>query len=384
VPYRACGPGPVAEKLKDKAQKALEPSKPAAGNTGQGGQETQQEGNTGNAVQKNSKKDWLDTSLCKVVFTLNGASGEYLLYDETSVVADNNKISYGFVVSNKKYEYFLIEDGKRSGPFKEPPVNSLKRSPGSGGGKDDDDMIQMGNDKKDPVAMQYSKTIGGKLHIVFNGKNYGPYDNVAKMLVSADKKKFFAIVTMGGATAMVAQMGMGNNYLVNEAGLKQKLGGDMTIPYQMKLSPGFKHAMATVMDNGGQKVFSFTSASKKTEGSMADLYGNGGGLLMVSDAGDIVQVPAQSPTQILLNGNEAASFKVPITSEGRLFLLPDIKKSVYYQGGRLYRGDGTVEDVSYITFPKVATINGETAIYFYKMRKNDAGDTDVYLCKKAL
>jgi hypothetical protein len=313
---------------------------------------------------------------------------ETLLYDETKVSLKDNKLSYAFVTTNKKYEYYLIEDGKRTGPFRESPIASMKRNSDEenedGNSGKDDDQITIGNDKRDPVALQYSKTISNKLHIVFNGKNYGPYDYVAKMIVSPDKKKFFALVTIGGASDMTAKMGMGNTVLVNESGLKQKMGGSNTIPFKMKVSNGFKQAMAMVMEQSNQKVFIFSSTGKQMESSMNDLYSNNSGLLMVSDEGDIISVPAQSPTQILVNGQEAASFTVPLKNAQRLFLLPDIKKSVYYQKGKLYRGDGSTENVSYITFPKLVTLNKETAIYYYKMRTNDTGNTDVYLCKKVL
>jgi hypothetical protein len=222
------------------------------------------------------------------------------------------------------------------------------------------------------------------LHIVFNGKNYGPYDHVAKMMVSPDKKKFFALVTIGGASAMTAKMGMGNSFLVNEGTLKQKLSGPNSMPIRMLVSSGFKHCLGIVMDNATQKIFTITSTGKKTESGMEEMYAGGGSMLKVSDAGDIISIPAQSPTQILVNGDEAASFKVPITNSNRLFLLPDVNKSVYYEKGKLYRGDGSVEDVSYITFPKVVTLGKETALYYYKMRKNDSGDTEVFLCKKTL
>ena len=372
----------LLKKLKDKAQKALEPSKPADNNN------TGQE-NTGNANNNGAKtkaaEDKFDYSACQLVFTMDAASGEKILYDETSVFVKDNKLSYAFVTTNKKYEYFLVEDGKRTGPFKEPQLPSMKRDENDEEpGNKNDDHIDLGGSKKDPVAVQYSKTINNKLYIVFNGKNYGPYDFVAKMLVSPDKKKFFALVTIGGASAITAQMGMGNTFLVNESGIKQKMGNNNSFPYSMKVSNGFKHAMATVMDEGGQKIVTATSTGKKTEGTVADLYGQGSGFSMVNDAGDLISVPSQSPTQVLVNGTEAASFKVPITNANRLFLLPDISKSVYYEKGKLYRGDGTTENVSYITFPKVVTLNGETAVYFYKMKKNEQGDMDVYLCKKVL
>ncbi len=376
----------LLKKLKDKAQKVLEPSKTddkkSSGDENAGSSNNSESGNS----KQKTKKDWIDTTACHVVFTLDAASGEKLLYDETSVFAKDNKLSYAFVTSNKKYEYYLIEDGNRTGPFKydKIPLPSMKGDEDEEERNNSNDNINMGNENKDPITLQYSKTIGGKLHIVFNGKNYGPYDHVAKMIVSPDKKKFFALVTIGGASAMTAKMGMGNSFLVNEGTLKQKLSGPNSMPMRMHVSSGFKHSMGIVMDNETQKILTVSSSGKKTESGMEEMYSSGGSMLKVSDAGDIISIPAQSPTQILVNGNEAASFKVPVTNSNRLFLLPDVSKSVYYEKGKLYRGDGSVEDVSYITFPKVVTLGKETALYYYKMRKNDSGDTEVFLCKKVL
>lgn len=369
----------LLKKLKEKAEKAMEQKKPA----------TSTESNTPatpaaeSSNKSESKTPVKPPSYCDSIFVIN--ADETFLYDEAEVIAQNNQMSYTFVVQNNKYEYFLIEDGKRSGPFKESPVKSIKPADDDEeASSKDDDKVSMG-DEKDPVAIQYSKTINGKLYIVFNGKNYGPYDHVGKMIVSRDKKQFFALVTIGGANAMTAKMGMGNNYMVNEGVLKQKAGdGGMAMAMKFSVSKGFKHCMAVVMDQTSQKVISITSANKTEEGSMEALYSGSGNISFVNDNGDIISVPTQSPTQILQNGKEVASFKVPIKSMARLFITPDISKSVYYEKGKLYKADGTEESLSGILFPKVVTIKNITAIYYFKIYKNDSGARVVYLCKKEL
>lgn len=371
----------LLKKLKDKAQKALEPKKPdppVVENNGNAG-------NEGNASASKIEKKWVPTSNCNLVFTLD--AGEQFFYDETEVVAKNNAMSYSFIVQNKKYEYFLIEDGVRTGPFKEAPSRKVDKpeTEEESTSSNDDDKISMGGDSKDPVAIQYSKTINGKLYLVFNGKNYGPYDYISKMKLSPDKKHFFALVTIGGANAMTAKMGMGNCFIVSDGTLKQKVGNDgNTIPVKFSISNGFKQCMATIMDQSAQKVLKVSSTGKSEESSMTDLYTDNGLGSVVSDFGDIITIPAQSPRQILVNGEEAASFKVPIKSMSRLFLLPDIKKSVYYEKGKFYRADGTEESVTDILFPKLLILNNEAAIYYYKVVKNENAGKDVYLCKKTL
>ena len=155
------------DKLKNKAAKALEKKpeqKTANSSDAQSNQNNEAEKNRS---EKTVKKSIPPGSDCEVIFTL--AENEKLLYDETEVKVINNKISYAFVVANNKSEYFLIEDGKRSGPFKVSPLKSMKPSEESeDASSNNDDNISMGNDNKDPIAMQYSKTIAGKLNIVFN------------------------------------------------------------------------------------------------------------------------------------------------------------------------------------------------------------------------
>jgi hypothetical protein len=377
------------KKLKEKAAKALEPKKttesqPAANNESQ---QTNEE--TPAASNKKTKVKWQPTADCNKIFTLE--KGETFLYDETKVYADNGKLMTAFILMNNKYEYFLIKDGNRTGPFKEAPLKDMnivsdkRDEEEESNNNNDDEKIEIGSSKKDPMAAQYSKTINNKLYIVFNGKNFGPYDFVAKMRVSPDKKKFWAAVVIGGTSDMVAKMGMGNSFLVNESGVKQKGGDGSSFAAKMMVSANFGAAALSILDNSAQKAITISSTGKKQEGSMMDLYGSDKGTNMsVADNGDIISVPSQSPTQLLVNGNEAAAFKVPIVNMRRLFILADYKKSVYYQKGKLYRGDGSEEALTGVTFPKFATINNQPCIYYYKIHETDNGDKDVYLCKKCL
>lgn len=369
----------LLKKLKEKTQKVLEPKSETPNSSN-----SQVSSNEQTEKKSDTKTPAAPPTNGSVVFSLG--NDENLLYDESKILTRNNKVSYSFVVQNKKYEYFLIEDGNRTGPFKEAPIRSMKPAEESedGSSGNSNDEVSLG-DKKDPVAIQYSKTIDGKLFIVFNGKNYGPYDFVSKMILSPDKKHFFALVTIGSQSPMMAKMGMGNTYMVNEGIVKQKAGtGSSTMPMKFSVSEGFKHCMATVMDQTSQKIIAVTSANKQEEGSMADMYSGGGSKSFVSDNGDIISVPSQSPTQVLVNGKEAAAFKVPVKSMDRLFLTPDVSKSVYYEKGKIYRADGTEESLSGVLFPKVVTVGNETAVYYFKIYKTETGTKDVYLCKKVI
>lgn len=374
----------LLKKLKEKAQKALDPSakKPESSQ-----QETTTEEQA--PAQNKSAAKWQPTADCEKLFLLQ--PGESFFYDETKVVAINGKMSYAFVIQNKNHEYFLIEDGKRSGPFREAPVAQMNivsdkkyTNEDSGGSDNDDDNIKLGNDEKDPVTAQYSKTINSKLYIVFNGKNYGPYDFIAKIKLSPDKKKFWAAVVTGGQNDMLSKMGMGTYALINESGVVQKATGQNSFATKLIVSQNFTAAALSVMDNTSQKAFVMSSTGKKQESSAADVYSGARSSISVAENGDIISVLSQSPTQLLVNGNEAAAFKVPITNMSRLFILPDYKKSVYYQSGKIYHGDGTEEPLTGITFPKFVLMNNQPIIYYYKIYQNDTGDKEVYLCKKVM
>jgi hypothetical protein len=369
----------LLKKLKDKAKQTFEPKKNSTTpNSGNGDAEANT--NTRSSGDKTPAASWQPTPDCEKIFTLE--KGEQFMYDETRVTGYNGSVSYAFVIRNKKYEYFLIEEGKRTGPFDAPPITQL-RSRGSGG-EGADETIEPGDDRKDPVALQYSKTINGKLFIVFNGKNYGPYDYVSKMKLSSDKKRFWAAVVIGGVNSTLAKMGMGNTFIVNEAGLKQKAGDENCMAVRMLVSDNFTSAALGLLNNATQKASVVSSAGKKQELEMMDLASGNRNGIRLAESGDVMMIPAQSPTQLMVNGTEAAEFKVPVSSVYRLLILPDYKKSLYFQGGRLYRGDGTEENLTDISFPKLVLLNGKPMLYYYKIHVTDTGDNDIYLCKKAL
>lgn len=366
----------LLKKIKDKAQQAMEPKKSSETNTPPGSSES-------SSQQERSKEKWTPGPNDQKVFTLE--SGETFLYDETRVFAKDGKISYAFVLMNKKYQYFLVEDGKRSGPFATPPVEQLYRNAiAQVGDGEEDNKINIGSDQRDPVAQQYSKTINNKLFIVFKGKNYGPYDYIAKMVVSPDEKKFWAAVVVGGMSELTSKMGMGNVLLVNDAGVNQKTPSENGMPAKFYVSNSFTAAAVSILDNINQKVFTVSSSGKTTEGNMTDLYNNDKSFTSVADNGDIISVPSQSPRQLLVNGEEAAVFKVPVTNLSRLFIMPDYKKSAFYQGGKIYRGDESEEALTGVVFPKLVAVGKDHLICYYKIHETENGAKDVYLCKKNL
>ena len=372
----------LLKKLKEKAEKTLEgKSKTKAENSNEDKNVAGTTApSTSNSPSKpaSTKEPATAPTNGKVVFSL--LTDEQILYDETAITGNNTGVSYQFIVKNSKYEYFLIDNGIRTGPFKNAPIKSAIASEENSSSDND---VSIG-DKKDAVAIQYTKTIAGKLNIVFNGKEYGPYDNVAKMIVSPDQKKFFAIVTIGGTNAMTTKMGMGNSFIVSSTGVKQKLGTGTTMPMKFYVSESFTHAMATVMNQENQQLTTVTTTGKQIEGSIADMYGSGDSKTIVSDKGDIISIPSQSPRQILVNGNEAASFKIPIENISRLFITPDVSKSIYYTNGKLYKADGSEIALTGILFPKVITEGNVTSVYYFKVFKNENAVKDVYLCKKEI
>jgi hypothetical protein len=376
----------LLKKLKDKAVQSVDKKtseSTTAGSPASASNEASAAGN-GNA------SSWSPTPADVKTFSLE--DNETLLYDETRIIAVNNQLNYAFVTRNNRYEYFLIDNGQRSGPFKEAPIAQLKaRVEKAENGEEEDngssgneDAFNMGTEMKDPVSQKHTRTINGKLHLVFNGKNYGPYDFVNKMEVSPDGKKFWAVVVIGGDNSTMTSMGMGHLFLVNEAGTKKPIPQGYSMPARLLVSNQFSAAALMAMNMEGQKAVVASSSGKSLNTTMAELYSGRKPLMMVSEAGDIISVPAQSPTQLMVNGTEVAVFAVPVKSMNRLFLLPDYKKSVYYAGGKLYRGDGGTEGLKGVLFPKTVTLNGETALYYFKVHQPGNGAKDVYLCKKVL
>lgn len=375
----------LLKKLKEKAEKAIDGKGKNSGSNSSAG--SNDDSNTSSASSNASSPGSSSKTTAKdpagppangsVVFNLG--VDEQFLYDETAITSNNNGVSYQFVVRSKA-GYFLIDNGNRTGPFKTAPIKS-RNVPVESDAESNDVSI---GDKKDDIAIQYTKTIGGKLFIVFNGKNYGPYNYVSKMLVSPDQKKFFAVTTIGGANNMTTKMGMGNTHIVSNTGVNQKVGSSSTIPLKFFVSESFTQAMVVVMDQNSQQLFTATTAGKQTESTMADMYSSGEGKLLVSDKGDIISIPSQSPRQILVNGSEAASFKVPIESISRLTITPDVSKSVYYNNGKLYKANGDEVSISGILFPKIITTGNTTMVYYFKVYKNETGVKDVYLCKKEI
>lgn len=375
----------LLKKLKDKAVQAVD-TKKTNESTANASTESGTEPAAGN---RSASSSWSPTPADVKTFSLEG--NEELLYDETRIIAVNNQLNYAFVTRNNRYEYFLIDNGQRSGPFKEAPIAQLKakvekaeEAEGEDNGSNREDAFNMGTDMKDPVSQKYTRTINSKLHLVFNGKNYGPYDFVNKMEVSPDGKRFWAVVVIGGDNATMTSMGMGHLFLVNEAGVKKPIPQGYSMPAKLFVSPNFGAAALMAMSMEGQKAVVASSSGKSVNSTMAELYSGSKPLMMVSDAGDIISVPAQSPTQLMVNGTEVAVFAVPVKSMSRLFLLPDYKKSVYYAGGKLHRGDGSTESLKGVLFPKTVTLNGETALYYFKVHQPGNGNKDVYLCKKVL
>ncbi|MDX2047312.1 MAG: hypothetical protein SFU87_11030 [Chitinophagaceae bacterium] len=366
----------LLKKIKDKASKAV---------SGENKNETKS--NDAGSSQNSSPANTTDNSDNTTpppgstkAFTLD--AGETLMYDESEIIAENNNVGYRIITQNRKYEYFLIENGQKTGPFKQPPGRTRVSKDDESANESSFKTKSSGNGP-DPVAAQYSKTIDGKLYIVFNAKNYGPYDFVSLMLASPDKKRFYAVVVSGSDNPMMAKMGMGNCYLINEAQLKQQIGKGMAMGMSLEASSNFKYCLAHVMDQQDQKIKAFTNNGNKQEYSMTEMYTSGNNMWLDNN-GNIVTIPPQSPTQVMVNGKEVASFQVPVTNRNNLLLTPDPKYSVYYTEGKIYKADGSMEDASNILFPRLGVVNNKAAIFWLKAYKNESGGKDVYVCKKEL
>lgn len=386
----------LLNKIKQKAQQAIEeiPTKPTPKEDENSKEESNEEDNSNYQTKSNSsvkapvKPSWTPSPNDEKVFTLE--AGERLMYDENKIYASQGRINYSIILSTKDYKYVLIENGIRKGPYDKNPLKEagikVTKNDESDYSEDDDNnddgKIELGQKNNDKKTLQYSKTINNKIHIVFNGKTFGPFDYICKIMPSQDNKKFWAVVTIGGESAMTAQMGMGNNFLINESGVKQKLGDQQILPYKMMSSINGNAAMVMMMNATTQSAFCISSSGKKQEGTIMML--NNAGILYVAENGDIISVPSQSPTQVMVNGNEVASFSIPVENKNNLLITSNYKNMMYYKSGKLYKADGTTESLTGILFPKYIQINNQDFISYFKIHKKENGEKDVYLCKKQL
>ncbi|HSN61674.1 MAG TPA: hypothetical protein VLR49_12115, partial [Ferruginibacter sp.] len=89
----------LLKKIKEKANKALETKKPET-SPGNGTNESSSASGTDNNNSSNAKTPPAPPANGTVVFSLG--TDETLLYDESKIITKNNKVSYSFVVQNKK------------------------------------------------------------------------------------------------------------------------------------------------------------------------------------------------------------------------------------------------------------------------------------------
>ncbi len=353
------------KKLKDKAANALD-KKPEEKKPADADNNTNAGSNADNAANKTAKVPAAPPANGSLSFTLD--DGERFMYDEAKIyVLKGTQLGWQFVTQKGK-EFYLIDNGNRTGPFSVPSIESANSS---------SNLNDDGDGEK--VAKEYTKTVNGKLMLVFNGKSYGPFFMISEMQVSADKKHFFALVIEG---ASLTAMSDGSSLISDIGTSPLKLNG---IGTKLMVSHNFKHAIAAVMDTKGKgEVYMVTSEGKKTGPvDMMSAMGSNGETWL-SDDGTVYSIPSQSPRELVVNGNGVAKFAVDI-SRSRLAIAPDPAKSVFYDEGTLYRGDGTKEVDKNVVFPHIAAINGALYLCWFQVYKNpETNKKDVYVCKKPL
>ena len=349
----------LLKKLKDKANSVLEKKtdtdpketeKPVSGNN-----------NSNNNSGSSTVKAPPNASECTLAVTLD--AGEVLMYDETKVYLTDGKTVGWKIVTQKDKKFYLIDNGTRTGPFDEPPLNSI--SPNA---KHSNDL-----EGSDVTAKKYTKLENGKPTIQFNGKTYGPYFMIMEMVVSEDKKHFFATAIEGTNIAA-------GGVLVSE-NAKQKLPG---MASKLKVSYNFKYAMCMAMDisNGGNAYF-ITNTGKKTGpyDMMAAMQMADGWL---DENGNIITIPQQSPTELLVNGVSVAKFDIEIDKD-KLIMSPDPAKSVVFDDGVVYKGDGTKVKADHVLYPHFVTLNNVINICWFQLYKNpQTNNKEIYVCKKPL
>jgi hypothetical protein len=109
-------------------------------------------------------------------------------YREMAVsVKDDGKILVKDRIQNK---YYIIDDGKSSGPFQEndPRVKAFDNT-------EESNSEDLDSDGWARLYPGYITKAGDKYMIKFNGKSYGPYAVINDFAVSMSKEKFAAVIT---------------------------------------------------------------------------------------------------------------------------------------------------------------------------------------------
>ncbi|RYD88205.1 MAG: hypothetical protein EOP54_27615 [Sphingobacteriales bacterium] len=299
------------------------------------------------------------------LFTLE--KGEYLVYGELSlsVKADGTHVK---AVTRLNRQFYLYDNGARSGPYATPPVDKLDDY------KRDYEYQKNTTDEYMTKGMSYISA--GNL--VVDGKKYGQVLMVSALYHNPKTKKFYAIAVKNESDKM-------NYYLISDKGSRKILGVGLGLIVSANGESGGVLIPATQYNaKTEQDMYNFVAnddsyivlANGKTLGPYKYVDGTRNQL---DDNSNYVQVGKSGPKEgVFVNGKQIISFNEGIGSSGTSFVSADGNNAAWFERGNLLFSDGTFIKGNAIQ-PAASTENGVKVLNWVMIEKQH-----VYHCKKEL
>jgi hypothetical protein len=355
-------------KLKKKAQAAVTNAVVGGGdsansNTAEGN--TNADGNTGDNMGNAAAlpASAMVSKYGKQLFSLQ--KSEWLVYGELSLSIKTDG-AHVKTVTKKGGQFYLYENGARSGPFSKAPVDKLddyKR-----------DYSQQYNKEEYISSNGQSYISAGVLEV--DGKKFGSALAVGSIHHNPKTKKFYAIVVRNEQNKM-------NYYLVSNSGSRKlptigqavlvsdngELGG-VAIPATQYNSKSEADQFNFVTNDDTYIVLS----NGKTIGPFKYVDGNA----YLDNNGNYVQIGNSSKKGLFINGKSILNFNEDVSGYGAVFLSSQSTSGAIFENGNLLFSDGTYIKNNALQ-PAVSTENGVSVLNWIAIENNN-----VYLCKKEL
>ncbi|HKG07161.1 MAG TPA: hypothetical protein VKB19_11915 [Pedobacter sp.] len=353
-------------KLKKKAEAAINKNTENQSNENEGSESNASNSDDAPAARRTRTSSAEKSTASKgvkygsVLFSLG--TGEQLCYNEQSLKIVNNQAVIKVITKQNK-EYYLYENGEKSGPFKTAPVDQLPGWPFRNPDRQ--------NAEKSTDWQPYLRS--GVLTV--DGKNQGTYMNLTAFYHNKEKKKFYGI-------AMNMEKSAVNNYFISHLG-KRKLP---LIAGELYVSENDESAAVRV----NKTPFLGKTLEEQTKYVANDDFyllfpdgSNKGPFLEVQasksylDAqGNFIEI-SNSRKTIYLNGEEVLKMDSGLNGEGKLFKSADAKSVAWFERGTLFFADG--EKVEMAVQPAISVEGGKTILNWITIQNRE-----VYACHREL
>ena len=275
--------------------------------------------------------------------------GKYQLdYNEiTMSINDDGSI----LVKDKIYgKYYIVKDKVTQGPYNEGD-HKLKEF----------DLVKEEEPGVDPWLTKFKGYItssGNKYTITFDGKSYGPYDQISDFVVTKSKNKFAALIT---ETLLVTE-DQGNK-------MEEEMKKAKTDQERMDIAMKFSQEMSQKMTQGGGISATQPRLISNIPGVSYDIQKSMGGKLNSEAKYDDILLITMD--KILdLQGKTVLALKQDAINANKLFVNTTGSKYAFYNYGTLTFSDNT--SLSELFNPRLVKLNGNNylAYMYYSPGKN--------------